>query len=423
MPWSNQTGNGGWKGSGGGNGGGPWGQGPQAPRPGGGGNSPDLEDILRRGQDRLRRAMPGGGGGSGGPGAGGIAAFGGLIVVGLAVVWLFNAVRFIEPDQLGVKLTFGQPSEETLTEGLHLIYWPFQTLETVPAFENQISIGANANSSQQQSGNASGGTQMLSGDQNLVDVQFSVLYQVTDPQAFLFNVDDPQGMLRQVAESAMREVVGRSRVEALFRADRVGIAQEVEAITQNTIDSYGLGINVNAITIEDTAPPAEVAGAFEEVQRARQDQTRFVSEAQQYQNQRLGEARSEAVQIREEAAAYKNRVVQEAEGESQRFTSILTEYEQAPAVTRRRLYLETMQAVLGDSNMVLVDERAAGGQGVVPYLPLTEVERQGQTRRQNQNQTQPSGGSGGASAAPSSGTTSSISPGSVTRQSLAQGGN
>ena len=220
--------------------------------------------------------------------------------------------------------------------------------------------------------------------------------------------------MRQVAESAMREVVGRSRVEALFRDDRVGIAQEVQTITQQTLDAYGAGLRVNAIAIEDTAPPSEVASAFDEVQRARQDQTRFVNEATQYQNQRLGQARSEAVQIREDAAAYRNRVVQEATGESQRFTAILTEYEQAPDVTRRRLYLETMQDILRDSNMVIVDERAGGGQGVVPYLPLTEVERQNQRQQQNrQNQQTPSGGQ-------SSGPNISSTGGT---QTLAQGGN
>ncbi|MFD2237332.1 FtsH protease activity modulator HflK [Aureimonas populi] len=408
MPWSNQTGNGGWKSGGGGNPGGPWGQRPQNPRPGPGGPSPDLEDILRRGQDRLRRVMPGGGGGGS---TGGGLALAGLAAAGIAVVWLFNAVFIVEPDEVGVELLFGQPSEEVLEPGLHFIFWPVQTVETVPAVENQLPIGRN------QQGASTG--LMLSGDQNLVDVQFSVLYQVYDPQAFLFNVDDPQGMLRQVSESAMREVVGRSRVEALFRNDRVGIAEDVRAITQATLDSYGAGLRVNAIAIEDTAPPTEVASAFDEVQRARQDQTRFVNEAQQYQNQRLGQARSEAVQIREDAAAYKNRVVQEATGESQRFTSILTEYERAPGVTRQRLYLETMQAVLGDSNMVIVDERAAGGQGVVPYLPLTEVERQGEQRRQNQQQNRQnnggSGNQGGGSAAPA------LSSGPVAGQTLAQG--
>lgn len=403
MPWSNQTGNGGWKG--GGNGG-PWGQGPQGPRPGGnggggggGGGSPDLEEILRRGQDRLRRAMPGGGGG-GGMSTGGGLALGGLLVAGVAAIWLFNSVHIVEADEVGVELLFGQPREEVLEPGLHFIFWPVQTLETVPSVENQMPIGQGQ---QQAGGNATG--LMLSGDQNLVDVQFSVLYQVYDPSAYLFNVDDPQGMMRQVAESAMREVVGRSRVEALFRDDRVGIAEEVRTITQSTLDTYGAGLRVNAIAIEDTAPPQEVASAFDEVQRARQDQTRFVNEAQQYQNQRLGQARSEAVQIREDAAAYRNRVVQEATGESQRFTSILAEYQQAPDVTRRRLYLETMQDVLGGSNMVLVDDNAGGGQGVVPYLPLTEVERQGQQRRQNQNQqnnnSAPSGGSSGSQSGPS----------------------
>ena len=168
---------------------------------------------------------------------------------------------------------------------------------------------------------------------------------MSDPQAYLFNVDDAPGMLRQVSESAMREVVGRNPVDDLFRDDRAAIAEMVRAITQQTLDNYGAGITINAVSIEETAPPTQVASAFEEVQRATQDQDRFVDEANIYRNQQLGRARGEAAQINEDALAYRNRVVQEAIGESQRFASILEAYEQAPEVTRRRLYLETMEGL------------------------------------------------------------------------------
>ena len=212
---------------------------------------------------------------------------------------------------------------------------------------------------------------MLSGDQNIVNVQFSVLYTVSDPKAYLFNLESPSATLQQVAESAMREVVGRRPAQDIFRDNREDISTVVRAIIQGTMDTYGSGISINAVPIEDAAPPREVADAFEEVQRAEQDEDRFVEEANQYANQQLGQARGQAAQIREEAAAYKDRVVNEAQGEAQRFISIYDEYATAPEVTRQRIFLETMETVLKNSNKIIMDER----QGVVPYLPLNELNR------------------------------------------------
>ncbi|SKA13356.1 FtsH protease activity modulator HflK [Consotaella salsifontis] len=371
MPWSNQTG-GGWQGGGGG----PWGQGPQGPRPGNG-NSPDLEEILRRGQDRLRRAMPGGSGGGGN--ATGAALVGALAVAALAVVWVFNSVYTVQPDEVGVEMLFGKPKDELSQPGLHFVFWPIETVDTVPTVESQIAIGNS------QTRDSSG--LMLSGDQNIVDVQFSVLYQVDNPRNYLFNVLDPAGMLQQVAESAMREVVGRRPVQDVFRDDRAGIAEEVRAIVQDTLNEYGAGLRVNAIAIEDAAPPREVADAFDEVQRAEQDEDRFVEEANRYQNEQLGQARGEAAKVREQAAGYKARVVQEAEGEAQRFISVLNEYDKAPDVTKKRLFLETMEGVLSHSDKVIIEPTAEGGQGVVPYLPLDELAK----RRNTQPATSQSG--------------------------------
>ena len=366
MPWSNQTGNGGWKG-GGGNGGGPWGQRPQSPRPGGsGGGSPDLEDILRRGQDRLRRAMPGGGGSGFGGNGPAVMGWGVVIVAVVAVLWLFKAVYTVQPDEVGVEMLFGKPKQELSQPGLHFMLWPLETVETVPTVESQMTIGGSATSSDNSG-------LMLSGDQNIVDVQFAVLYQVDNPTNYLFDVQDPVAMLQQVSESAMREVVGRRPVQDVFRDDRAGIAEEVRKITQDTMNEYDAGLRVNAISIEDAAPPSQVADAFDEVQRAEQDEDRFVEEANRYRNKQLGGARGEAAQIREDAAAYKNRVVQESEGEAQRFTSIQKQFDKAPEITRKRMFLETMEGVLRDSNKVIV-EQGAGGQGVIPYLPLPELQ-------------------------------------------------
>jgi membrane protease subunit HflK len=359
MPWSNQSGGGGPWGGGGGNGGGPWGQGPRGPS-GPKGTPPDLEDIIRRGQDRLKQALPGGGGFS--PG------LFGLIALGLVVLWVFQAVYTVQPDELAVELRFGKPKEQVSEPGLHFHLWPIETVEKANVAEKLVNIG------EIRAGTSSG--LMLSGDQNIVDVKFSVAYQVADPQSYLFRVADPEATLRQVAESAMREVVGRRPAQDIFRDDRQGIAVRVREIIQETVDEYGTGLAVTAISIEDAAPPREVADAFEEVQRAEQDEDRFVEESNQYSNQRLGQARGEAAQIREEAAGYKNRIVQEAEGEAQRFVLVYDEYAKAPEVTRKRLFLETMEKVLKDSNKVIIEQ--GSGQGVVPYLPLPELQRRTQ---------------------------------------------
>jgi membrane protease subunit HflK len=354
MPWNNQSGGGGpW--GGGGNNGGPWGQGPRGPS-GPQGSPPDLEDIIRRGQDRLRRVLPGGGGNSG--------AIVGLAALALVALWIFQSVYTVQPDEVAVELTFGKPKDEFSQPGLHFMWWPIETVEIANTAEKLINIGGGT----RDPGNSG---LMLSGDQNIVDVQFSVAYQVSDPKAYLFDVSDPDNMLRQVAESAMREVVGRSPAQDIFRDNRQGIAESVRAIIQGSLDSYHTGLSVNALSIEDAAPPREVADAFDEVQRAEQDEDRFVEEANAYSNQKLGAARGQASQIREDAAAYKNRVVQEAEGEAQRFVSVYDEYAKAPDVTRKRLFLETLEKVFQGSNKVIVES----GQEVTPYLPLPELEK------------------------------------------------
>ncbi|RUU97746.1 FtsH protease activity modulator HflK [Mesorhizobium sp. M1A.F.Ca.IN.020.03.2.1] len=352
MPWNDKSGGGGTWGGGGNQG--TWGQGPKGPS-GPPGSPPDLEDIIRRGQDRLRRALPGGGGAS--------PAVLGLIALALVVLWAFKAIYTVQPDEVAVELRFGKPKAELSQPGLHFHWWPIETVETAKISEQLVSIGGGA---------SSGSGLMLSGDQNIVNVQFSVAYQVSDPRAYLFDVSDPDGMLTQVAESAMREVVGRRPAQDIFRDDRQGIATSVREIVQNTLDGYKTGLQVNAISIEDAAPPREVADAFDEVQRAEQDEDKFVEQANQYSNQKLGQARGEAAQIREDAAAYKNRVVQEAEGEAQRFISVYNEYAKAPDVTRKRLYLETMERILKDSNKVVVEQ--GNGQGVLPYLPLPALQ-------------------------------------------------
>lgn len=367
MPWNDKSGGGGpWGGGGNGGGGGPWGQGPRGPG-GPQGSPPDLEDIIRRGQDRLKQALPGGGGAS--------PALFGLIGLALVALWLFQSIYTVQPDELAVELRFGKPKQELSEPGLHFHWWPIETVEYANTAEKLIQVG-------ELRGSTSSGL-MLSGDQNIVDVKFSIAYQVSNPEAYLFNVSDPDEMVRQIGESAMREAVGRRPAQDIFRDDRQGIADAVRDIIQTTLDTYGAGLSINAISIEDAAPPREVADAFDEVQRAEQDEDRFVEESNQYSNQQLGQARGEAAQVREEAAAYKNRVVQEAQGEAQRFISVYNEYAKAPDITRERLFIETMEKVLKDSNKVIVGQ---DGQGVVPYLPLPELQKRAAPAPQGQVQ-------------------------------------
>ncbi len=351
MPWDNNGGGGGGRN----NNGGPWGQAPGGGGPRKSGGTPNLEEILNRGRDRFQGGMPGGR----------WAILGGVLVI--LAFWGFNAIYTVDAQERGVRLRFGQPLPDLAEPGLHFHWWPIESVEKVTITENQTEIGSIAGNRSR-----SGEGLMLSGDQNIVDMKFSVLWSVARPIDYLFKVREPDDMVRSVAESAMREVVGRRPAQDIFRDDRAGIALEVQQITQSILDNYGLGVRVSQIAIENVAPPAEVADAFDEVQRAEQDEDRFREEARQYTNTLLGDARGQAAQMREDAAAYKDRVLKEAQGEAARFTSVYDEYVKAPEVTRKRLYLETMEQVLGGSDKVIV-ESGQGGTGVVPYLPLPEL--------------------------------------------------
>ncbi len=356
MPWNSNPGGGGpWKSGGGG----PWGSGPQQRGP----QPPDLEELLRRSQDRLRSVLPSGGRGN--------YLIAGLVVVALAVLWAANSVYVIQPDQLGQELVFGEPKEQVAEPGLHFIFWPVETVEKVSTRVQREFLGADETRRTSTESNL-----MLSADQNIVEINFSVLWRVSDPKSFLFNVSEPQAFLNRVAESAMRELVGRSTAEQVRTERRAEVEEGVRALVQGTLDAYNAGISLVGVQLERADPPAEVADAFEEVQRAQQDLDRFQREAEQYANRRLGDARGEAAQVSEQAIGYRQQVVAEAEGESQRFLSVLAEYEQAEDVTRQRLFLETMERVLQSSNKIILDQE--GGPGVLPYLPLDQLQR-GQT--------------------------------------------
>ena len=369
MPWTNQGGGSGGGGGGGpwgGGGRGPWGSGPQS----GGPTPPDLEEILRRGQDRLRRFMPGGS-----LGAKGFA----LLVVAAVALWGFSGFFRVEPDELGVVMRFGKQVRE-VQPGLnyHLPY-PIEAALTPKALRvNKIDIGMREVDIGRRG--ASGARDvpeeslMLTGDENIVDVDFSVLWKIapTGVGDYLFNIQNPEGTVKAVAESAMREVIGRSNIQPILTGARQNIEGAVQEIMQRTLDTYGAGVFVQQVQLQKVDPPTQVIDAFRDVQAARADLERSVNEAQTYANRVLPEARGNVARISQAAEAYREQTVAEATGQSSRFVQIHQQYQKAPDITRQRMYLETMERVLEGTEKVIIDTKE-GGQGVVPYLPLSQL--------------------------------------------------
>jgi modulator of FtsH protease HflK len=365
MPWNNQNG-------GGRNGGGrgPWGNGPS-----GGGSTPDLEELLKRSQEKIRQHLPRGFGGGG-------ATIAGLIVV---VVWLLSGVYVVNPDEQGVVLRFGAYNRVT-TPGINYhLPWPLESVETPQVTrENQLNVGytvprpgANTDAVR----DVPEESLMLTGDENIVDINFTVFWVIRDASDFLFNVQNlgtQQDLtIRAAAESAMREVVGRNEIEPILTANREPIQEEVRGLMQRILDSYNAGVTVTRVQMQKADPPAQVLEAYRDVQAAVTDQDRMRNEAEAYANRVVPEARGGAARIIQQAEGYKQQVTAQAQGEASRFVAVFDQYKRAPDVTRRRIYLETMQDILGNMNKVILDNR--GGQGVVPYLPLPELQRQ-QTR-------------------------------------------
>jgi membrane protease subunit HflK len=365
MPWTNQGGGGG--GPWGSGGKGPWGSGPQSP---GGPKPPDLEEMLRRGQDKLRRVLPGGN--MGGKG---------FALLGLAAIalWGFSGFFKVDTDEIGVVLRFGQQVRE-VQPGLnyHLPY-PIETVLTPKALRvNKIDIGVREVDTTRRGAatmrDVPEESLMLTGDENIVDVDFAVFWKVRPSGVgnYLFNIQNPEGTVKAVAESAMREVVGRSEIQPILTGARQTIETAVQDLMQKTLDHYGSGIDVTQVQLQKVDPPTQVIDAFRDVQAARADLERSVNEAQTYANKVIPQARGEVAKITQAAEAYRSQTVAEATGESARFLKIYEQYKKAPEVTRERMYLETMERVLGHTDKVIVDTKQ-GTQGVVPYLPLQEL--------------------------------------------------
>jgi membrane protease subunit HflK len=365
MPWSNQGG-GPWGGGSGGKG--PWGQGPQPT----GSTPPDLEDLLRRSQDKLRSFLPGNLGGRGI----------GLIALAAIVIWGFSGFFRVQPDELGVVLRFGAYVRDARPGLNYHLPYPIESVLTPKLTRvNRIDVGMRMVDDVRRGTSLRDVPEeslMLTGDENIVDVDFSVFWMIKPDGAgfYLFNIQQPEGTVKAVAESAMREVIGRSNIQPILTGARQATEDAVHALMQKTLDDYGAGILITQVQMQKVDPPAQVIDAFRDVQAARADLERAQNEAQTYANRVLPEARGRVAQVMQSAEAYREQTVAEAKGQTARFVQVYDEYKKAPDVTRQRIYLETMERLFAGTDKVIMDPGIQGG--VVPYLPLSELKRQPQ---------------------------------------------
>ncbi|WP_207540829.1 FtsH protease activity modulator HflK [Sabulicella rubraurantiaca] len=362
-------------------GGGPWGNPPPGgnrPPPGGG---PDVDEIIRQAQQTVRRWLP-----RGGMGGGRGLALAAVVLLGL---WGLSGVYRVQPDELGVVMRFGA-FNRTAPPGLNYrIPWPVEAVTTPRVTRiNRVDVGFRSNVD----GPVQGGritpardvlaeSLMLTGDENIVDIDFAVFWRIRDAGEFLFNTRNPEDTVKSAAESVMREIIGRTPIQAALTEARAQIEQDVRRGTQAIMDQYGAGVEITQVQMQKVDPPAAVIDAFRDVQRANADRERLRNEAESYRNDIIPRARGEAERMVQEATGFRDSQIARARGEAGRFNAVLAAYSQAQDVTVRRLYLETMEDILRRNNMILVDDRL---QGLVPFLPLGE----GQNRAGAQGQGQ-----------------------------------
>lgn len=334
---------------------------------------PDLDEMVRKMQERFGGLFGGrkGGGGESRSGGGGKIGLGLIILVAL-VIWLLSGIYIIDEGKRGVVLRFGKFTEITMPGPHWRIPYPVESVETVDTEQRRfVEVGY-------RSGGGRGSNSvsvpkealMLTKDENIVNIQLAVQYQVKDPREYLFNVRDPDLTLKQATESAIREVVGKSKMDFVLKEGRSEIAQQTRDLVQQILDQYKAGLIVTTVNMQDAQPPEEVQGAFADAIKAREDEVRQKNEAEAYSNDILPKARGAAARQLEEANAYRQSVIAKAEGEASRFDQILNEYKRAPAVTKERIYIDTMEKVLSDSSKVLVDVRQGNN---VMFLPLDRI--------------------------------------------------
>ena len=352
-----------------GRGGSPWGS-----PPGGGNGSgrgptpPDIDEIIKNIQKTINRFIPGRGAGGSKP------IFLGLII--LVIIWVASGLYRVLPDEQGIVLRFGKFVNTTQPGLNYHIPYPIETALTPKVTKvNRIDVGFRTGSD---TGFSSAGiadvpeeSLMLTGDENIVNIDFSVFWVIKDAGKFLFKIQDPQGTVKAAAETAMREVIAKSRIQPILTEGRSQIEVETQEIIQDILDEYNSGIQITQVQTQKADPPDQVIDAFRDVQAARADMERSKNEAEAYANDVIPRARGEAAKILQAAEAYKKQVVARAEGEASRFIAIYTEYAQAKEVTQERMYLETMEKVLASIDKVIIEKNASSG--VIPYLPLPEL--------------------------------------------------
>src|SRR3990170_2866422 len=361
MPWQKQGGDGGpW-----GGGQGPWGRGPGGQRP------PDIEELLRQSQDRFRRLLPGG------FGSGRSLIF---IAVAALVLWGLSGFYRVEPEEQGVALIFGKWVATTQPGLNYNVPAPIGSVETPKVTRiNRVEVGFRSSSSPDADRTTAerdvpAESLMLTGDENIIDIQFVVFWIIKDAGLYLFNIRDPEGTVKSIAESAMREIIGQTAFERARTEGRADVQDRTRALIQGILDSYGAGIEVTQVEMQQVDPPGAVIEAFRDVQAARADKERAVNEAQAYYNEVTQRAEGQAQRLIKEAEAYKEEKIAISNGDAQRFISVYNEYVAAKDVTTRRMYLETMEGVMKGMDKVLIDN-VVGGTGAVPYLSLNELTR------------------------------------------------
>jgi modulator of FtsH protease HflK len=359
MPWSTDGKDGGaWKP----NNPGPWGQ---SPRP----NPPDFEAWLRRAQARLRGWLPGGG-------------LGGQALVGLGLLgvllWLLSGFYTVGPNEVGLNMIFGRYTGKTSSGLNYNLPYPIGSVQKLAVTDrNAINIGfiirQDDRTGEQATFDLPEESLMLTDDQNIADVKFVVIWQIdpVHPENYAFNVADPNDTVKAVAESAMRAVIGHSLIQNILTAERKVIEPAVQDQMQKVLDTYKAGVLVVQVQLQSVDPPQEVIAAFRDVTAAQQDRDRMRNEADAYANRVVPVARGQAAAMRQQAEGYRLQTVDEATGQASRFSQIEAQYKLAPSLTRERIYLETMEKILGDSDKIVVEP--GGGPGVVPYLPLPQL--------------------------------------------------
>jgi len=352
MPWTNQSGGGGGPWGGGQS---PWGRAPQGPK---------VEDIIRRSQDKLRGVLPGGFGSK--PGL--------IIIVIVALtLWLLSGFYQVQPDELGVVLRFGAVHRVAYPGLRYHIPTPVESVERPKVTRvNRVEVGFRVSDTGRPTQDLPKESLMLTGDENIVDINFTVFWVIKDAKKYLFNIRDPDATVKAAAESAMREVIGHTEIASALAEGRAKIEIDTQKLLQEILEYYGSGIDITQLQLQKVDPPPPVIEAFRDVQSAKIDFTRFQNEAAAYQNDVVPQAQGEAARIVQEAEAYKAQIVNQAQGDGQRFISVYNAYAKAPDVTARRLYIDTIQTILKNANKIILD-RAASGPGVLPYLPLPQI--------------------------------------------------